>query len=92
MMKKIKANQDREYRVYFFRVRKDVDADLIDYLDNNVYNFTEYFRTLVRADKDNFESKQKYEQLENKIKSLEKSNQEIMNMIAELRESNESKQ
>ena len=92
MAKKIKANKDSEYRVYFFRMRKDVDAELIEYLDNNVFNFTEYFRTLVRADKENFESKQKYEQLESKIKSLEKSNKEIMNMIIELRESNKSKQ
>lgn len=91
-MKKIRASQDSEYRVYFFRVRKDADADIIEYLDNNVYNFTEYYRTLVRADIENYESKQKYERLENKINSLEKSNKEIMDMLVELRQSNESKQ
>lgn len=87
MAKKIKANKDSEYRVYFFRMRKDVDAELIEYLDNNVFNFTEYFRVLVRADKDKFDSKAKYDQLESKVKALEASNKEIMKMLTDLRES-----
>ena len=72
-MKKIKANSESEFRVYFIRLKKEDDADIIDYLDNNIRNFTEYFRVLVKNDMNEKNINQHFPELPAKTSELAKS-------------------
>lgn len=93
-MKKSKS-EETEYRMYFMRLKKEDDADIINWVDAYVTNFTEYFRTLVRRDIEENQDKQRFIQLNSKIGDLEKSyqslkesNEEIKDLLLEIKNNN----
>lgn len=93
-MKNAKNNNGSEYRVYFFRLKKEDDNDLIQYLDSNIHNFTEYFRTLVRNDMETSDLDKKLnilfqrtDELQSQYNKLESSTEELKSMLYELLQS-----